>query len=324
MPTILDNAVQIGKESAYGTAVTPTRAYEAKADTWKRNQEYLDSTGIRAGLQAQRSDRSRAINMGGEGAIEADVLSTGFGLIFQSLLGTTAGPTQQAATAAYLSTFTSAADDPNTSWTVQVLRTDVGGTTRAFTHAGCVITGWSLGHEVGGLLSASFNFDFQNVVTSTAAAVPAYPASGLPFDWTQCSATWDGNAIDIKSFSLDADLAMNTDRRFLRGNALKKQPIRSGVPTFEGTIETEFESLTHYNAFVAGTVAPLVVKWTGANIASTHDFEVTLTMNAVQFTGESPEVAMDDLPSQNLPFKALWNGTNAACQLTYKSTDTAL
>lgn len=323
MPTVLDNAVLLGRESTYGTAVTATRGYEAKADTWKRSQEFIDSTGMRAGQRAQRSDRSRAINMGGEGTIEMDLLTTGFGLIGQAMLGSVVGPTQQSATPAYLSTFTATSDEPDDSYTVQVLRTDVGGTTRAFTHLGSTVTGWTLSHEVGGLLGVTLNFDFQDVVTSTPAGTPTYPANGEPFDWTQMSATWNSVAVDLKSFSLDADLGLNVERRLLRGSVLKKKPIRSSVPTYDGSMEMEFENLTHYNAFTAGTIAPLVVTWTGAQIASGQNFQVVLTMPAVQFTGESPEVALDDIPKQVLPFKAL-DGAAAPVTLTYRSTDTTL
>jgi hypothetical protein len=325
MPSILDNAVLLGEEGAstYGTAVTATRGYEAKADTFKRTQEFIDSTGMRAGLQAQRSTLSRAVNMGGEGTIEADVLNQGYGLLLQAMLGTATGPTQQASTIAYLQTFATASDDPGKSYTIQVLRTDAGGTTRTFTHTGCVVTGWKLSHEVGGMLSAEFNFDFANVVTNIAAGTPTYPATAQPFDWTQASATWNSAPIDLKSFSVEGDLGMNTERRFLRGSPLKKRPVRSAVPSFEGSAEMEFDSMAQYDAFVAGTIAPMTVTWTGANIVSTHDFQIVLTMPAVQFQGSSPEVSLDDMPKIELPFKVLWNGTNPAISLTYKSTDTA-
>ena len=37
MSSILDQVVQVGVESTYGTAVAPTRAYEARADTFARD-----------------------------------------------------------------------------------------------------------------------------------------------------------------------------------------------------------------------------------------------------------------------------------------------
>lgn len=314
MASILDNAVLLGLETTYGTkASSITRGYEAKADSWKRTQEFLDSTGIRAGLQAQRSDRSRPINMGGEGSIEADVLNSGFGLLFSAMFGKTTGPT------AGVATFETDSTDSGQSFTVQVLRTDVGGTTRCFTHLGAVVTGWTIAQEVGGLLVATLNFDFQDVVTNETAGTPSYPAGAVPFDWTMASATWGGSPIEPRSFSLEADLAMNVERRLLRGSALKKQPVRSGVPTYEGSMECEFESLDVYADFVAGTVDALVIEWDNGD-----GDELKIEMPAVQFTGESPEVSTDNLPVQNLPFKALDNGSDPVVTLTYTTGDTTL
>lgn len=166
--------------------------------------------------------------MGGEGTLEIDVQNKGFGLLLQAMLGTISGPTQEGATTAYTSTAQTAADDPGDSFSVQVQRPDMGSTVRSFTHHGSVVTGWSLGQEVDGLLTASLNFDFEDVDTATAAGTPTYPASTTPFTWDQCVVSLNSAATDVTSFSLDADLAMNTDRRFLRGSALKKQPCRNG------------------------------------------------------------------------------------------------
>lgn len=321
--TVLDNAVLIGKESTYGTAVALTRGFEAKADTFKRVQEPIESVGFRAGMHAQRSDRSRQVNKGGTGAIEVDVLDAGFGLIFQTLLGSSSGPTQIGATDAYRSTFATTPAGPPSSWTIQVLRANAAGTVVPFTHTGCVVTQWSLKQEVDGNFVATFTFDFQNVVTNIAAGTPVY-VEGFPYNWTEAAVSWNGTPVDFKTFELTGELGFDVDRRFLRGNELKKQPVRSSVPTFSGTSEMEFESLTHYNAWVAGTVAPIVVTWTGEEIESGEFHEVELTISAAQFSGESPEVALDSMPKQALPFRGLHNASSPAVSLTYTSTDTAL
>lgn len=323
MASILDNALLVGKESTYGTAATLSRAFEAKKDNFKRKQEFLSSVGFRGGMQAQLATRSVPINMGAEGPIEVDVQPTGFGLLFQSMLGGTTGPIQQGATAAYKSTFTATANGPTDSWTVQMQRVDAGGTVRPFTYLGGVMTGWKLSQAVDALLTAEFKFDFQDEVTSVSAGTPTYVDS-LPYSWVQSAATWNGSAVDLKSWALEADLGFKTDRHFLRGSPLKKKPVRASVPEFSGDAEMEFESLTHYQAFVAGTVAPLVVTWTGAQIASPYNFELKVTLPTIQFQGTSPEVSLDAMPKLALPYKVLWDTTNPAVKIEYTSTDTAL
>lgn len=324
MATVLDTAILVGKETTYGTPATLTRAFEGHADTFKREQEYLTSKGFRAGYHTEASDRRTSINMGGSGSIEVDVLNKGLGLLLQGTLGTTAGPTQQAATTAYKSTFTSASADPAVSFTIQTQRSDIGGTLRKYTHHGAVITGWSLKNTVGELLVANFDFDFEDSDTSTATAAPSYPASASPFNWTQGVVSINSVATDVNSFELTADLGLKTDRRYVRGNSLKKQPVRSKQPVFEGSVEVDFTDDTLYDLFVAGTVFPLTATWTGANIESTYYYTVKVTLPAVQFTGESPQAELEDVTKQNAPFKVLYNGTDPAVTIEYTSTDTSL
>lgn len=324
MATVLDTAILVGKESAYGTPATLTRAFEGHADTFKREHEYLVSKGFRAGYHTEPADRRTAINMGGTGSIEVDVLNKGMGLLLQGTLGTTAGPTQEGATAAYTSTFTSAADDPAVSFTIQTQRSDITGTLRKFTHHGCVITGWSLKNSVGDLLMANFDFDFEDSDTTTATAAPSYPASAAPFNWTQGVVTVSGVATDVNSFELTADLGLKTDRRYVKGSALKEQPVRAKQPVFEGSLEVDYADDTLYNLFVAGTTVEVIATWTGSQIESPYNHELKVTLPAVQFTGESPQAELEDVTKQAVPFKVLYDGTNAAVTIEYTSTDTSL
>ena len=67
MGSILDTVCQLAEEVTYSTAVSPTRAFEAKADTFTRETEYLQSTGFRRDLQAIRSDRADTVSLGAPG-----------------------------------------------------------------------------------------------------------------------------------------------------------------------------------------------------------------------------------------------------------------
>lgn len=324
MPCTLDSAVLLGKETTYGTPVALTRAYEARADSFKRAQSILQSEGFRANRQAAVSTRRRTINMGGEGTLELDVLNLGMGFLLQGLLGATTGPTQDGATDAYDQSHTSTDCGPEESFTVQWQRVDSGGTARSFTHHGCVATGWRLSCAVDQLLALSVDFDFEDVDTSTGAGTPTYP-NGVPFSWADLSITVNGSAFEsATSVELNADLRMKTDRRFLRGNPLKLAPKRTSTPTFTGTINGEFASLAGYDLFVAGTVVPIVFTWSFGAADTGKPFEFVVTMPACQFTGESPTAQLEDMPAQDLPFEVLWNGTDDAVTIAVQSTDTAL
>jgi len=325
MASILDVAILLGKESTYGTPATLSDAFEGKADTYQKVHEYIDSIGFRGGMETLRSDRRNAIAMGGEGSLELDILTTGWGFLLQAMLGSVSGPTQIAATTAYKTTATSTAADPDDSFTVQIQRVDALGTLQSYTHHGGVITGWSLKQDVGGLLVANYDFDFEDVDTSTGNGTPAYAASNSPFDWTMAACTLDSVATDIQSFELTADLALKTDRHFLNATSpLKKQPIRTGMPVYEGTISLEHIGVVEYADFVAGTIIPITMTWTGAVIESAEVEEVVITLAACQYTGNEPVSSLTDTPVSTLPFKVLDNGTAAAVVIEYTSVDTAL
>ena len=141
--SILDAAILVGQESTYNTAVALTRAYEGKADTFTRSQQRIESVGFRADMQTLRSDRVVTVNEGGSGSIEIDAMDGGLGLLMQGCLGTSAGPVQQAATAAYLQTYSTSDAAPGVSYSIQILRPTLETGSSAFTYTGCVITGWS-------------------------------------------------------------------------------------------------------------------------------------------------------------------------------------
>jgi len=330
MSTTLDQNAQVGVESTYGTYATPTRAFEAQGDDWKREQNDLPSVGMRPGMQAEFSDRQKTIEMGGSGPLGFHVLNKGFGMLLQGMIGTPTGPTQQGATAAYKSTFVTGTAAPDDSYTVQRQRVDTGDTLRAFSYLGCTIVGWKLSHAVDGLLMADIDFDVRQTVTDEAAASAVSPSAAANFDWTQCVVTIDsgGGAAEfcVENFEIEATLGLKTDRRLMcSAGSLKKQPKRNAVPTFTGTMTGEFEDLTEYGLWTAGTICEVVATWTGEEIASPYNYELKVTMPAVKFTGDAnPVSSLDEITKQPMPFKALYNGSDPVMTVEYTSTDTAL
>jgi len=324
MASLLDTAILLGAESTYGTPATLSRAYEGQIDAAKRVQEVLESVGFRGGMDTARSDRRIQINMGGEGSLEFDLQNKGFGLLLQAMLGTSSGPTQVAATTAYETTVATSSAAPTTSYTVQMQRVAVDGTTIQHTYHGGVITGWTLAQTVGDLLKVTLPFDYEDSDTTTGAGTVTYPAATTPFHWGQMVCTVNSVATDVTDFSVTETLGFKTDRRFLRGSVLKKQPIRNAVPAITGSISLEYNDDTEYDLWAAGTIFPITAVWTGAEIEAGHNFSLTMTLPACQFDGDSPVANLADVPTLTMPFKALDDGTDPAVSIVYKSTDTAL
>ncbi|MFE0699415.1 phage tail tube protein [Streptomyces sp. NPDC058872] len=321
----LDASIGIGEETTYGTAATAMLGYEGKSDSWKTTREFIESVGFRAGMQTARADRRNVINMGGEGELEIDLLDAGAAALLSAAFDTYDGGTPDGSTGLTAHVFGSGADSSAPSFTAQMTRPTTDGKSVAYKHVGCVVTEWELSAEVESAVTLKATFDFQDVSHSDkpADALPvAYPVEAYVYDWTRTAIalTIDGAAVpvDANKLELSGERGMKTDRRFLRGNALKKSPVRSAMPTYEGTLEGEFTSdaLKVYEAFLAGTVASLAVDFEGIIPGTSMRIECP----AIQFTGDSPEASVDDVTMSELPFRVLDPGDGrSAIKVTYVS-----
>lgn len=327
MASILDSALVMAKESTYGTAATLTgtpRAYEVQADTWKKSIEYISSVGFAGGMQTDRAGRRVAIEMGGEGNVQMGWMEQGMLPILQAILGpSVTGPVAGAGSLpAQEWQFASDTDASGVSFTAAFQRAAVDGTLNTFLHTGSVVTGWSLTQAQGEFLQVEFNFDCQDVekVSNATVGTATYPGSTVnPFVWTQATVKYDdvelGGASgehDVRSLELNADLMLKTDRRFLAGTHKKKEPIRNGIPSYEGSIEADFTDTEIFDDWVAGDTHKLEFIWTGRPVTGddTDDYLVHITMPSIQWQGETPEVSTSDVPVQRAPFKLLDNGSD--------------
>ncbi|MBJ6623593.1 phage tail tube protein [Streptomyces sp. DHE17-7] len=315
----LDASIGIGREDEYGTLSAVVEGYEGQADSWKTEREFVESVGFRAGMQTARADRRNIVNMGGEGELEVDVLDAGAASLltaaFDKAEVTDAGGTR--------TTVLESSDVPESpSFSAQMVRPGTDGSKVAYKHLGCVATEWSLTAEVEEAVKLAVTFDFQTVEHTTSAGEivePTYPAVAFPYDWTRTSVelTRGGSVVefDATSLELTGDLGMKVDRRFLRGNELKKKPVRNAVPTYEGTLEGEFTSasLGLYEAFIAGEICGFRATFAGIAPGSS----LTVECPAIQFTGESPEASTDEVTVHNLPFRVLDPGDAPAIRVTY-------
>ena len=321
MASPLDTRIGIGKEATYGTAVAPTRHYEARSDPWTRGPERIDSGGFRQSRQAQRSDRDTQIDMGASGSIETPVFDAGMGLLLEDLLGANTAPSQIGATGVYNHVFSTDTDGPDTSWTVQVVRV-LGTTEYGWDYAGCIPTGFSLGVSQGELLMLTVNYDARSEGRQASPVAGVYTANTSAFNWSQCRVSIDGSNVDtFQSFSLDGDLMLETALHFLKGSADKDLPRRSGVPTFNGTLEGLPTDLDLYDKFVAADTIPISLTATKGSGATLRSF--TVSMPACKLTGATPNAQLEGLTTQSVPFSAFHDGTRPVLTITVQTPDSA-
>lgn len=311
-------------ETTYGTAVTVTRFLEIQKESIKNDVGKWFSRGTKDVVN--RSSRSRTYSKGAGGDIEFEVMNKGFGLLFKQMLGT--GSTAVVgATTEYKATFTPDITTGKTGImaTMQVGRPSVDGTIQPFTYKGCKITEFEFTSELDGPLMLKITIDAQSETTGTAIATASYPTDPQSFIFIDGALTIGGVTSYVKSIKLNGKWSLDTDRRFLGAITTKKEPIANGELEITGELGMEFEALTEYAKFVAGTQSALVLTWSfGTITGASNPYKLVITIPVVEYTGETPTVESSEVIMQALPFKALYDGTLPIISIDYHTADTAL
>ena len=320
IPSGLSAQIGIVDEVTYGTPVTVTRFYEFITENLKLEIERIESQALRSGTRVQRSDRWSSGQKSVGGDVELELANKSFGLWFKHIFGgvVSAQPDGGGNPTVWEHTFTPG--DLPTSFTAQVGRTDVGGTTRAFTYHGCKVASWMLESAVGEIAKLTATVLGEDEDTGTALASASYPSTLSLMTFVNGSLSLAGSAYDVMSFKLEGDNGLAEDRYFL-GSQLRKNPLEAAMREYTGELEAEFNDLTAYNRFVNGTEAALVLLFEGATISTTYKFATQITAN-VRFDGETPEVGGAEIIGQTLPFKCLGNTSASALTILYRTTDT--
>ena len=148
----------IAAETTYGTFVAPTKFVEFTKENLVLKKTTAQSAGIAAGRLLPLSARRVLTRREAQGSIEFEVTNKSMGLLLQALMGTSVTPVQQATSTAYLQTHT-LADTAGKSLTVQKGVPLTSGTVTDKTFLGCKVTSGEFSCEVGGMLTATFEFD---------------------------------------------------------------------------------------------------------------------------------------------------------------------
>jgi hypothetical protein len=294
----------IGVESAWGTAVTPTRFLEFRDGTaFKQEIDRIESEARRAGVRVARSDDWTPGKKVVSGSIELDLTTKNAALLFKhagfsSVVSSGSGPYSHVETPGSLT---------GLGLTLQFGIEDTAGTAQPFTYAGGKVKSWKMACAVGDLASLVLDLVAKSETTATALATASYTSGSNVFSFVHGAITIAGVAVKVREFELSGDNKLNDDRFFL-GQDTTSEPLESKVRAYGGSLTCDFESLTAYNRFVAGTEAALVLTFTrGADV-------VTVAGN-VRFDGETPK-ASNDIAEQTLPIKFLSPNTTDADAIT--------
>jgi hypothetical protein len=323
----LDQQIGFVDEVTYGTPVTVTKFFEFNSESIEDSFGRTEGDPLRVGTFVKRNDRFTPYYEGAAGEIEFDVMTKGFGFLLKHMLGNVA-TTGPAETTVYTHTATMA-DLLGKSFTCQVGRPfHSAGTVQPFTFEGGKITEWELSNSVEDNLVLSVTTDFQQVATGTALATASYPSGMENFTWVGGTVTIGAVQTDITEISISGNNGLNTDRRFIKGSADKKEPT-GGRREVSFSLSADFESLTQRtraaSATRAGALAEIKATWLGPTLLGTTiypTFEVTIP--AARFDEFSATNTEPEGLSQELSGVGLYDGTNSPVTIVYKSSESSI
>lgn len=321
MASGIDVRVGAIKETVYGTRVAPTRFFEANSWGLTFDRNFYISQGLGGGFwRRKRVETTR----GGGGGFSMEVPTNGFQFWLDLMHGATPTVAQQASTIAYLHTHPFTAP-PNKSASMQIqVPPTQSSTLLPFDYSGIMLTGGAFSWEPAGVLMFEPTLDIREQVTNLANATVTLPTGAGLFSFKGGALTIGGVAVAdiVGGGNVAINWPMRTDAYPLGSSGLKMQPLPDQLPEFTGSLTADFVGMTHYNRVVAGTIADVVLTFTGALIVGAHNEEITITLPDAAFTGPPPTVDGPGPVGETITFMNA-SSTGDAPTITYKSIDTA-
>lgn len=314
-------------ESTWGTRVAPTHFPRATRYAITGEDVWVQGQGIQSGQQFEYQGHLVRVNTNPKFEVEFDYQTRDCVGLFNNFFGGTISAVQQAATAAYLHTFTSLG-----SWTNKASTIQVGVPRQASTTVDCIeisgakVTDLEVSAGMDELLKIMLSGGGKLYDTAQTLATPSYNASEVaPFTQIvlkQGTYASETALTGARAFNVRISRSANIDDNTTFGNT-KTEPEPNGFPTIEGTFEVDYVSNALTTAWRAGTSTSLVLEWTGSNIETTYYQTFRLTLSSCKIQGPGPNPDGPGLVRVPWSFKAGYDGTNPAVKLEIINTETS-
>ena len=321
------------KENTWGTAPgSGYRELEVNTDGHKTSREVLTHRGLRSAGSAPRASGRRGQKLKGTGTIEVPGFSNGLGILMRAAASTAASAVHSGGTLAYDQTYTwtGVGVPAGRSVTTELYRDREDGTFDAYTYTGGRCTQLEIGQDLAGLLAFKFGMDYKTVVrqNSLPSRSPVEVTPDLIYGWEDAQirliAVGGGSPVAkcVESFNLTIPNELDVDNWCLNRGTTRHQPTRKGLPAPTGALKMKYQEPTFYDAFVAGTQFELVADWIGSTAIEDTTFpSLTISLACIEFSGDDPEVTVDEYTMQDLPFVVLDNETDPAVSVEFVTSD---
>lgn len=274
----------IAAQPTYGaTFVTPTRVIMMKSGkaTWDPHLVY-GGPYLEGGITIVPGAARVNTYTDAKGTLTGDMTSSAAALLLKVALASSASLTQLGTTTAYELGGAGGASmgvaDTNGSYIDMqwgVPTTD--GTQRPYNYHSCVITKAEWVFDRTGLVTYSYDFDAQQVETSTALITPSYPTNAVAFSMANASSvfkvgTFGSEAVldGVRKATFTLERPMATDRIYL-GDTVKQSPITNNYINLTCTLDADFLPATKtalWDLFLANTPLSVVATAVGSAIGT--------------------------------------------------------
>lgn len=342
MAGMLDHQVGWATETTYNTPVTVTRFGEwlpGNALDWDPN--VVQGEGLRVGSAVARSARRVALIGRGEGKLQFELTSKGFGSLLKGAWGTASSTTVSGTT--YQQLFTAAVTGTYLdSFTIQEGIVKPGGDVDAYTYGGCTIKGFEI-EQGDGLCQLAVEVDARSLATATSLATASYPTSptlynaGLPTSGamtvggtltvpttTALASVTSGTDVAVKSWTLSVDNGIDEKRDVLGG---RNQPVVGKREiTLKTTVEYDATTGTVFrDAHIGQSATPILLQLTTAETLSTGVATMQLALPACYIDGGAiPQPGEGEVVTTDIEWAILDNLTSIPAYMVLRTADTAL
>lgn len=313
-------------ETTWGTPVVVDRFFEFDSESINPEIGTWEAAALRASTRGLREDRFARWVTGYAGSVTMPVLTKGWGIWLQHILGSvaTAGPTDSTYT--HTGTIGTLCGK---GFTAQVNRPlgACGDTDQAFTFEGGKVNTCKISQEAGGVVMCDLDVLFEAGTTATALATASYGTGMEPLPWGSTSLTIAGTATPVQSWAVTVNNGLQGDRMKVRGSTQRQEPVETALREITFECVTDFESLVDYNRVVAataaGTLAAVVITANGPTLLGTTAYPgLTITMDKVRFDeAGGPTVGGTDIMQLSLKGKALVPVSGSWLSLAYRTAD---
>ena len=313
----------IATETTFNTSVTVSRFYEFTSENLQFNKKTAVGMGLRAGGLLPRSQRRVVTTTDATGDINLNLPTRGLGLLLAHSMGSFPSPTT-VTTGVYSYTFT-LGDVFGKSFTAQVGVPQYGGTVTPKTLSGAKISNFELAVATGGIATGKFSVDAASLTTGVALATASYSTISNIFHFAQGAITVDGSSVaNVKDFSITVDNTLKSDRYNLGAAGIKSEQTINGFRKVDGKLTAEFTDTSFFTKYYNDTTTALVLTFTGATIAGGQRETLSITIPAVKFDADTPNVAGPQVIDLAMTFQAYDDGTNQPLTIVYQTADSAL